>query len=378
MQPRIDISPSPLQTALSTEGGPGDSGVQPSVGQFRGDDVVHQPDVASEIADAAEEITFAASEKVESNLSDRKVKSKSLTKTHAVETAEMYMQMMHDLGPADKLRQFAADLRALQNPTKEQVLQHAQRHFSDLSHQHCALSFAKDVLEHEGAEPELLVALTEARAQLEEHHGPEIRAGLNITRQAMAHAEEGLGDVQELRDFYRDSILGYENISEAYSSILRQHGPERFEQSLDFLIRSAGNDLQSEGPSVPASRLKIVVDDLYQVQVLGNIHRSMGGLLQKVSKEYGSKSDPAAVQEMMKGILALTQNRYCRGDQVTDMTRPLGLPQAEGRIYFLTGLREQLRLLPLKVYPAPENREKLMEASQEALDKAITDEEAGL
>ncbi|HSI85656.1 MAG TPA: TyeA family type III secretion system gatekeeper subunit, partial [Candidatus Methylacidiphilales bacterium] len=49
---------------------------------------------------------------------------------------------------------------------------------------------------------------------------------------------------------------------------------------------------------------------------------------------------------------------------------------AEERIYFLTAMQEQLRLLPLKIYKAKENRDKLLETSQLALDQAIEAENA--
>ena len=58
----------------------GAEGAQPSAGSagsYRGQQVTHNADVMSLIADAAEELSFAASEKVEKKLSKRKIGKKA-------------------------------------------------------------------------------------------------------------------------------------------------------------------------------------------------------------------------------------------------------------------------------------------------------------
>lgn len=57
------------------------------------------------------------------------------------------------------------------------------------------------------------------------------------------------------------------------------------------------------------------------------------------------------------------------------MLKKWGLRICSRKSIFLTGLNEQIRLIPFKLYEEPESREKLLEASQEALYEVIYEEE---
>ncbi|MEI6464433.1 MAG: hypothetical protein WCQ89_06890, partial [Verrucomicrobiota bacterium] len=94
---------------------------------------------------------------------------------------------------------------------------------------------------------------------------------------------QGLGNPAALRDLYRDSILGGQSIGSMYTAILKRYDESQFSQSLEFLLRAAGSDLDGKlmGSSMEAPQLKNAIDDIYHVQALGNTHRTLGGLLAK-------------------------------------------------------------------------------------------------
>jgi len=54
----------------------------------------------------------------------------------------------------------------------------------------------------------------------------------------------------------------------------------------------------------------------------------------------------------------------------------MGVEAVEAEIYFLRGLSELAREIPLKAYADPTQREKLRAAVQDALDDAIAREDA--
>src|SRR5262245_23774036 len=74
-------------------------------GVFKGQGVV-EIDQVSALADAAEEMTFAASEKVEKHLSERKAGSKEAMRLSATELAEKYVNMMGESTSPQKLQEF--------------------------------------------------------------------------------------------------------------------------------------------------------------------------------------------------------------------------------------------------------------------------------
>ncbi|HRE05578.1 MAG TPA: hypothetical protein PKX00_08215, partial [Opitutaceae bacterium] len=54
-------------------------------------------------------------------------------------------------------------------------------------------------------------------------------------------------------------------------------------QSLEFLLRASGSDLEGKalGSSLEPAQLKSAIDDIYHVQALGNTFKSLGEVLTK-------------------------------------------------------------------------------------------------
>ncbi len=78
----------------------------------------------------------------------------------------------------------------------------------------------------------------------------------------------------------------------------------------------------------------------------------------------------------MRELLEMTTQRWVDPDRFIQITNKIGVRNSEMRIYFLTQLREKVRQIPLKLYPVPDIREKLLDALQQAMDTEISREEA--
>ena len=252
-------------------------------GLFEGQKVV-ETDPISAAQDAAEEVTFAASEKVEKTLSERKAGSKEALKASAAELAQQYVNQMAEPQAARKLHEFLDSLKQMgSGATEEDIRQAVGEHFKDSSDQYSALSFAEDALKREGGNAELVAKLGAVKAQLLKDAGPAIRSGLNIAADVLKYSQQGLENAAALRDLYRFSILGGQSIASIYTAVMNRYGEAQFTQSLEFLLRAAGSDLDGKlmGSSMEAPQLKNAVDDIYHVQALGNTHRTLGDLLAK-------------------------------------------------------------------------------------------------
>jgi type III secretion protein W len=355
----------------------GDGPAGGAVGQYRGQQVTQKTDIMSLIADAAEELTFVASEKVEKKLAKRKIGKKAGMKSSALERAEFYLKRLPDLGRPEKLQQFLEHVKKQGAMSPRRLMEEAGKFFKDISHQYAGLSFAKEMIEQEGGQEELSASLKGALDECLKAHGPEIKAGLNMSEIARDFSEQGLGKVQGLRDFYRDMVLKYEGFNETYRSILERYGESGFIQAKDFLIKAVGADLQSQGPSVSPVELKRVIDDLYQLEALGNLHRDCSALLEKLGKGFGIKSE-ITPQDLMGRIMALKEEQWITGNSIEGIVQSVGIRDIETRIYFLRELKNLVRDIPLKVYGDTESREKFLDAVQEAMDKAIESEEEAL
>lgn len=57
------------------------------------------------------------------------------------------------------------------------------------------------------------------------------------------------------------------------------------------------------------------------------------------------------------------------------LTSRLGISECEAKIYFLRELAAIMRQLPLKVFSSPDDRLRLVDGIQQALDEAVDEEE---
>lgn len=258
-------------------------------GMFRGQEVVQPTDQISAAQNAAEEATFAASEKVEKTLSQRKAGSKETLKASAAELAAHYVNQMAEPQAGRKLHEFLDALKKMGNEaTESEIRQAVGEYFKDASDQYSALEFAEKALTNEGGSSKLVTTLGAAKARLMQDAGPAIRAGLNIAADVLNYSRKGLEGAEALRDLYRVSVLGGQPITSVYQSIMQRYGTDQFTQSLEFLLQAASSDLDGKlmGSSLDPTQLKNAIDDIYHVQSLGNIYRSLGEVLSNTRRVY--------------------------------------------------------------------------------------------
>lgn len=73
-------------------------------------------------------------------------------------------------------------------------------------------------------------------------------------------------------------------------------------------------------------------------------------------------------------LVDLTAQRWTTARTVSDIADKFGVQDLPHRIAFLTGVKNVLRELPVKIFEDPDARAALLDATQEALDAAIEGE----
>ena len=79
--------------------------------------------------------------------------------------------------------------------------------------------------------------------------------------------------------------------------------------------------------------------------------------------------------QLMIGLLRLGEQSWIGPSDIRGLVRPLALANIEAEIYLLRELGEVARMIPLKIFRDPEDRLRLVDAVQQALDDAIEREE---
>lgn len=270
--------------------------------------------------------------------------------------------------------------------------------FPEVSHRHAAILECAAMQNESGGDSDLAHFLQQYAEELLEENGPDIQASYNISRIALQELGDNLEALQSGRDFYRKAVFSFDLPGESYQFLIEESpkdisfGPvdtsegtpedaraltRKLQDSLKFLRQCLGADLHAINPSQEPVFLKGVMDGLYNVEFIGNAHESGLELLQKFHDSYdsGVKIQP---YRLMKHILDSMTADFIPPDRFLDISWEVRIPPAETTIHFLTQLYEVVRELPLKVYPAADSREKLLQAVQLSLDIAIDEEQKQL
>ena len=366
----------PGQVAPNAPGSP--AGEAATVqGSFRGEQVEHVRNPTAELQDAAEELTFSQSEIVEKKLSQRKLKGGRLGLSEAVEQAQRYLRDVPDLERNQKLSDFARSVLGQGRPPTPDHLRHGAREFSDdATHQFLALTFTREQAAADNADPAVVAALDEAIATLQGESGPAIQAGLNVSAVAQGFAAGELGDMQQLRDFYRDVVLDCKDIESAYQRIVEDHPGKSFDEAVRFMLKALGADLSAGAQSVSKVRIKQVMNDMYQMKSLNSVHEQCEDLIRRVKRNFEATPAPTAARDLL-GELLTAQGRAWQGaDAFSGLPQKMGVPGDQGGIYLLQGFKELVRFVPLKAFGDDmTKRDRVMISVQQALDQAIDNEE---
>ena len=312
--------------------------------------------------------------------------------------AKMFPEMQSSAG----LLRFAALLRRMQRENNfNELSEEMEKIFPDPSVRFGVIqAMAADLGGGGGdgtSEEALREHLQEYGAKLEKEHGPAIAAGNNIAPVLNDLVQSRPDDAGDVRDFYRQAVLGYQSPSESYRYIAMHlgqfnggpdtpgaspvaDGPEfekHFSVTIDFLSSALAADLAATRPSGEPARLGEVVDGLYQVRFLGNAHASCRDLLSKFHKSTNN-SVPVAPFRLMTGMLDSANGGRVSDADFLRMASDFNLPPLEPTINFLTQFRDVARNLPPRAYDKPETRERVLDAMQKAIDHSIDEEEANL
>lgn len=252
-------------------------------GQLRGSPIV-VTNLTAAVADAAEELSFAASERMEKSLSKRKASDGSGVDWNLYKIAQKYLNQVPDLKSTDRLNAFAQTFLQRSFTSAQQMLSHLESFSGEVSHQYVALKYAREYIQRQGNFPGLIATIDAALAQLESEKGPQIRAGLNVSKTAHEFSEKGLGSTQSLRDQYRDNVLDFSGVRNAAKYLLRQFGQARLGVAIRFLEQGLAADLNSQSSSLPKSQLAAIAQDLGVLRKLRSALSLSDSLFEKLKR----------------------------------------------------------------------------------------------
>ena len=89
-----------------------------------------------------------------------------------------------------------------------------------------------------------------------------------------------------------------------------------------------------------------------------------------------SAADAAQALRLMREVVRLCEEKWPSEQQFSALVDKEAAPGDEARIAFLTGFRAIMRDMPDRVFVDEEQRQRVLEAAQDTLDRLIDESEA--
>ena len=351
--------------------------VQVEKGELMGTAFTVEADPVAELMDSMEELSFQFEEKEAKRVGERKMGEMQGPRSALVRAVESWISMLPDMPGREFLNRTLRNMRGAAASGKpfdaQDLLRELARGSTDPSHQFAML----DILEQAFGEGEeaLRALVRQAKAQLTEAKGAEIRAGLNLAEEVNARATTP-EEMRELRDMYRGEVVGFTKPQECFRSLLAARGAEGLKDAIDFLIAGCGADLKSSSPSLDAAALGRILTDLQCVQVLQTVLEALTALGRRMDRQFG---DPCAMDgEQMTGrILDFTEQSFVAASGIASFIGECGMKKLLSKMDFARELTSLFRKLSPRLFAREGDRQRLVDAAQEHLDELITEENNG-
>ena len=309
-----------------------------ATGSLMGNAAAQVEDPMSLLADAAEELTFAADTTDEYELEDRKERERA--ESAYAERVKLYQDLMHEAGKSQNIDRLKDSLRAREG--REKASREALYRFPDPSDAYAALSEALDAFSDDpSVDPSVIEDIRQGLAELEAEHGPQI--DFTDVNAAFAHIHEKYGDVG-------------------------------FGKAMDFLFNALGNDLATDVPSMETTHLESVHATLEQVRLLQSTHVQCERLLQRWQDVHGVQCGLAPM-ELLGDLVDLRKEHFLGAMQIDRIASKAKAPDIEREVLFLQELLNMARNLPVQLFDGEQGRMKVIDAVQESVDAAIRRED---
>jgi hypothetical protein len=379
-------------------------------GMLEGREVNWNKDADSILQDLAEEAGLMFGSKLSGRLKRTKDRKDSFERIK--QKAFHYIDKVPDLGPTSRrLREFFHHLKRRQQEKRHkanrdgntngrdldvaEIMQIANEFFpastvdfpdgadkqnsmQDPTCQYAAISFARDVMQdpQEGpAGKEMAKSLQACMDQLMENHGQAIQAGMNVSDIAGNFSKQGKGETADLRNFYQEVLLPYEDLEKAYQSIAQRVQELPFAEAVEFLVSAASKDLSCASTSVSPALLQGALQDIKRLQNMSGLYESSAGLLSALQENF-QIAENVKPEELFAKTLEFFTQRWTAKNVLGRIRNQLGIKTIPPNIFFLTNYMQTIKMSSEECFTRKDDRAVFIDAIQEELDDVIAQEES--
>lgn len=268
--------------------------------------------------------------------------------------------------------------RISNSDTKEDILKKVLEIYPDFS-------LADEALDYliETTDGDLALLVAEAKKELNDRYGREIRAGKNIASQAREFSSQGLGSPSGLRNMYRDITGNPRDATTLFDELSAKFPFDKMTSVIDFLLHSLGNDLKARGPSIARAELHRLMTETRSLQAIIGLYRFFKSRMRLIRGSFrkGGFLLPSSLtfELIAKQFIKFIQERYPSSEKALQLAAKMGiLEELEAQIILYTQMRDAVRGVAPKLFKSEQHRQDVLMAFIEALeelDEQLEDEE---
>ena len=254
-----------------------------TIGNYRGQRVVNIPSIHNSILGSLEELTTTGASRGERSLalSDRKVRDGGSRNAKLEELISRYLKKVPDIEKNEKIKDLAARM-AGGNITNILDMQYFLNQFSEeQSHQYLALTAVGAFLKDRPESQHLAQLVAQAINNIEQDSQKigEINTEIRISETANEFSKnENFSQLQLLRNFYRDTVHGYQGIQAVFNDVINRFGESGIPKAIDFLLKGMSSDLSVHGSSIEPTKLQLLMSDMHILKTVNTVQEQVSQL----------------------------------------------------------------------------------------------------
>ncbi len=255
------------------------------------------------------------------------------------------------------------------NESPEELLRKSMEHFPD----HALADEALEFLEG-STKGDINGRVRQARENLNETYGREVRAGRNMGAQAREFSQQGLGSPTGLRDLYRDITGNPRPATTLFGELNEKFTYEKMQTAIDFLLHSLGSDLKAKGPSIAPGQLHALTTEARNLLAILWIYRFFKGRMDLIHSSFqraGILLPSQITFEMLaKMFVQLLLERYPSMDKVLQLALKMGISaDLLAQVILFTQMRDAVRGVAPRLYRTEQHRHDVLMSFIEALEE---------
>jgi len=260
--------------------------------------------------------------------------------------------------------------RISKDDSPEDVIRKVLEFYSDPSLADEALAFLIETAE----DNEMATLVRKAREDFNAVYGREIRAGRNITAQARAFSQEGLGSPTALRDMYREVTSNPREPIMLFEQLSSTFGYEKMKKVIEFMLHSLGADVKSKGPSIARGQLYRYMTEIRVLQSILGVYRFFLSRMKLMHSSF-TRYDlifPSRItfEVLAKQYMRYLQERYPTPDKVLALALQLGIAEEIlAQMIIFTQLRDACRQVAPRLFKSEQHRQDTLRSFMEALEQ---------